>query len=668
MTVSNNTPRNQYIGNGSTDIYNYTFKIFNKNHLLVTVRDDENVEEVLDVDADFTVDGIGLPTGGQITLLAGDLPLNYVLVIRYNAPVNQDTVIRNQKNYYPAVLEDTYDKIVKVQQQQQTIIDGSLKIAETDNPSNIDMSLPPGIENFAEYVPILNKDAITGKANGWSFKHKDSFGGGASGATLAIGTPTDTILYNGPMKITPLTLLADAMQISDNLFKKLVPASPDNLVDKVLTIVGSYLALRASTGISDICTDDVTPVIQVGGYTLTITDGFADADAGTLSAEVDAVEVGSVNLDSNDDSGTYGELQIVDFDPYAGQGLGKEGLVTALIARINSAVLAVGEHLASLIHTTTGQADLTFFIDDPITPSIAGGGTLTPSGTTAYKSGVPAYVTGATLTAAFTVNDAVKTHYNPTRIARATSAVTNTVDAALPGSPPANGASVAASIGLTVATNQYTETASATATGYNSKGNTGTANITSSIRVDSVGTETRVTSSTGQYPAAGYGSAYVSTDSLATNKELQFLNGKYQYPPLVSYTAKLPAGPDYTGLTTDAYASMRWATFNLGAVSAVTSKTIAFTGATNFGATTLISGMIIQLRVDGASPTTGWVDANAAYPGVGNPTANGDAALDIGGSTVTSKRVTFGASVKTGTVYVRVGIPSGSTKSFSGVS
>jgi hypothetical protein len=71
--------------------------------------------------------------------------------------------------------------------------------------------------------------------------------------------------------------------------------------------------------------------------------------------------------------------------------------------------------------------------------------------------------------------------------------------------------------------------------------------------------------------------------------------------------------------------------------------------------------------VDGATPTTGWVDANAAYPGVGNPTANGDPAMVTASSSAAVKLVTFGAAPKTGNVWVRVGIPAGSTKSFTRV-
>ena len=219
-----------------------------------------------------------------------------------------------------------------------------------------------------------------------------------------------------------------------------------------------------------------------------------------------------------------------------------------------------------------------------------------------------------------------------------------------------------------MASSAYSENISVTITGYNSAGGTASANATNNIRVDTVGAETRLLSGTGTFPASGYGGAFNSqTDVLTGNRELQYLNGRYQYPPAVNYSGLTPAGPNYSALASDTN-SMRWYTISLGTVTAVTSVTFTINGAVNFGATALVSGIELTIRVDGGTPTTGWVDGNVAYPGVGNPTANGDAALVVGSSTATSKLVTFGAAVKTGTVYVRIGIPSGSNKTFTGIS
>ena len=145
------------------------------------------------------------------------------------------------------------------------------------------------------------------------------------------------------------------------------------------------------------------------------------------------------------------------------------------------------------------------------------------------------------------------------------------------------------------------------------------------------------------------------------------MNGTYGYPS-GDYTLNTPtAGPNYTSVPNGTYNNFRWVTFNVGSISSASAITLDFTSTQNFGGSTLISNFALYVLVNGASPTAGWIDGNAAYPGVGDPTNNGDPALVIGSSTVTSKRVTFGTSVKTGDVWVRIGIPTGDNKRFASV-
>lgn len=491
--------------------------------------------------------------------------------------------------------------------------------------------------------------------------------GGSGGAGVILGTPTDGDYGGAIGPIAGIEMgdsVEDALDKVDTILGLLAPEPPEALVSKTLSIPSSYTAREAVTGTAHTdVTDDTTPIITPG-QSQVLADSFRNGNSGTLSCEIDTVETGSIALTSGDDTGSNGELQILfDFDPYLGQ-FGKEGFWKGIVARINSAVLTVASHTASLIHTETGQSDLTFYVDDPTTPSITPVSSAITG--TAYKSGVP--YANATVNVKFDVDDFCGSHYNNSKIAAASSSQTNTVNDAL-GGPYSSGDTFNADIDLTVQSSEYTESLTISQRAYNSKDTQTAVNLNTSIRIDTNGTESRLLSSTGQYPAAGYGTAFNSTtDVLSGNKELQFLDGQYQYPPLVSYAAKVPVGPDYSALTADAHNSMRWATFSLGALSAATSITFNFSNTSNFGGSTIISGMEIYVRVDGASPTTGWVDANAAYPGVGNPTNDGDPALDVGASSVTSKRVTFGAATKTGTAYVRIGIPSGSTKAFGGVS
>jgi hypothetical protein len=152
------------------------------------------------------------------------------------------------------------------------------------------------------------------------------------------------------------------------------------------------------------------------------------------------------------------------------------------------------------------------------------------------------------------------------------------------------------------------------------------------------------------------------------NCELQLINGTYQYPPRRNYTRNYPiAGPDYTTILPDSFEAHRWYTFTQS-IAAVSAFTVTFNGASFTGNTLATSGsMRVYARVSGSAPTNGWIDGATAYPGTGDPTNDGDPALVIGSTTNTAKRITFGTAAKTGTLFVRIGIPSGSSRTFTSI-
>ena len=117
LTSANN--RNDYTGNGSVDTYSYTFKILDDDHLVVTVRDTDDVETTLTQTTHYTVTDVGAAAGGTVVLVngafdwidaGGDLESGYQITIRRGAvPLKQETDIRNQGEYYPEGHEDAFD-------------------------------------------------------------------------------------------------------------------------------------------------------------------------------------------------------------------------------------------------------------------------------------------------------------------------------------------------------------------------------------------------------------------------------------------------------------------------------------------------------------------------------------------------------------------------------
>jgi hypothetical protein len=142
MSVGSDNSRNDYVGNGSTDTYDYTFRIISDTDLRVTVRDTDDVESTLVLTTDYTVSGAGDEGGGSITLVDGDLASGYTITIRRVRPLTQETDIRNQGDYYPESLEDALDHCIMVDQQQQDELDRSLKLPESVDPVTVSAILP----------------------------------------------------------------------------------------------------------------------------------------------------------------------------------------------------------------------------------------------------------------------------------------------------------------------------------------------------------------------------------------------------------------------------------------------------------------------------------------------------------------------------------------------
>lgn len=445
------------------------------------------------------------------------------------------------------------------------------------------------------------------------------------------------------------------------ILNALTPDPPQNLSGLTITMT-LYTALEAGTGsIHSDCIDDTTPDGSVAD--------FYNGDSGTLSAEIDGSPDGSRVLSSADDTGTYTSLIITaDEDPYLSQF--GEGLYKQLSATIRAAVaLTYAAHTYQLKHSATGDSALkSFHVDDPGTVTITNIVITLPGSNSRYISGVPSLENGEIIYVDLRVVNAVRKHYAQTTLAIVSGSDITSLSLSPPGAPPSEGANVDySSEEVTVSGDTYSEDVALAFVGYNSKAVAGTSNPqTTSARKDEVSDETgRMKAGEGNYPSSGYGTSYDSTvvlDDAAYDEELQLLNGLYQWPT-GDYSSNLPdAGPDYSGLS----GSGTRRCIPIGGkttISNATSLTFTIQGAVGFSSI-VESDFILQVKVDGV---TGWLDANAAYPGAGAPSSDGDACLDIGNSTSTVKRITFGPTPRSGTVYIRIGLVDADSKKFSGI-
>lgn len=202
MSLEPSPRRNDYIGDGSTSIYDYDFPIDDKSELLLKTLSTTYVETTLVVDVDYSVDGEGDAEGGQITLLLADLPTGVELAILGRRPIEQQNNIGNNGPFRPDIIEDEFDKLTIVDQEQQEQIGRSLKLPDSISADDFDSTLPAEIINPANAGKSL---IINLGSNGIDIGDSSGGGGGGSlGTYQNIDSNTDlsSAFYNNFCDVT----------------------------------------------------------------------------------------------------------------------------------------------------------------------------------------------------------------------------------------------------------------------------------------------------------------------------------------------------------------------------------------------------------------------------------------------------------------------------------
>ena len=129
--IQNDNSRNDYIGDGSTTVFPYTFKIFNAASIKVTTRNLLGVESPV---TPSSITGVGVKSGGTVVITPA-IPMGHALTIVRNIDVTQNFDIRNQGEYYPDYIEDALDTQVMISQKLEEVTNRSIKLAVTADPA-----------------------------------------------------------------------------------------------------------------------------------------------------------------------------------------------------------------------------------------------------------------------------------------------------------------------------------------------------------------------------------------------------------------------------------------------------------------------------------------------------------------------------------------------------
>jgi hypothetical protein len=162
MTISStNRKAGPYIGNGTTTVFPFYFKVFTAADVeVVRLTVATNVETVLALTTNYTValntDQNANP-GGSITLVAGALASGYNLVITSAIGNLQPTDLTNQGGFYPDVINDALDRATIQIQQLQEGLDRAALLPITSSADAA--ALVADIERLASSADNLDIDA-----------------------------------------------------------------------------------------------------------------------------------------------------------------------------------------------------------------------------------------------------------------------------------------------------------------------------------------------------------------------------------------------------------------------------------------------------------------------------------------------------------------------------
>jgi hypothetical protein len=163
MSLASTINKNFYLGNGTSNSYNYTFKIFKDTDLKVIVQEiATGIETVLNP-VDYVVNDAGDVNGGTIDLvgprvyldsITNNLLSTYKILLKRELDLVQETDIRNQGDFFPEVHEDQFDRGIMIDQQLKEQADRSLRLAETTE--DFDPTVPASLENNPGASFIVN--------------------------------------------------------------------------------------------------------------------------------------------------------------------------------------------------------------------------------------------------------------------------------------------------------------------------------------------------------------------------------------------------------------------------------------------------------------------------------------------------------------------------------
>ena len=142
MTISTTIIKNSYSGNGSTSVFNYTFKISLESEMEVIIRSSNGTETVKTLTTHYTVGGVGNAGGGTVTFTAGNIPVTgETVILRRDTTQTQTMDLIDNDPMSAETIEDAHDKSIALIQELQEEIDRSIKLSRTNTMTSTEFTV-----------------------------------------------------------------------------------------------------------------------------------------------------------------------------------------------------------------------------------------------------------------------------------------------------------------------------------------------------------------------------------------------------------------------------------------------------------------------------------------------------------------------------------------------
>ena len=140
MTVSSQTSKVSYSGNGSTVAFTVTFYFLANSDIKVLVRSANGTEVVKTLDTDYTITGAGDPAGGTVTFTTAPISGETVVLAR-SVPLTQVTDYTPNDPFPAETHERALDKLTQLSQQINEAVNRSLKLSLSNTMTSTEFTV-----------------------------------------------------------------------------------------------------------------------------------------------------------------------------------------------------------------------------------------------------------------------------------------------------------------------------------------------------------------------------------------------------------------------------------------------------------------------------------------------------------------------------------------------